>query len=164
MCSGLLWVTSRTVEQGDARARRPWAALSAIFLFLAIDEFASLHEMLTTPTKHLLSGTSGFFHFAWIIPYGIACLIIGVAFLRFFINLPPSIRMGFFLSGTVYLSGAVGFEMLGSAFVDARGGDNAIYALIYSTEELLEMLGASVFIFTLLKGLSRYPGTMEIQF
>ena len=46
---------------------RHWAALSIVFAFLSLDEFASFHEQATDPLREQLSITGGPLFFAWVI-------------------------------------------------------------------------------------------------
>ena len=76
----------------------------------------------------------------------------------------------FIFSGAMYVIGALGFEMLEGLQAYVNGKQNIIYTLIYTIEELLEMLAIVLFIYALLsyinlelKGLSinLSPGTKE---
>lgn len=127
----------------------PWFGLSLIFLFLSIDEISSIHEGLVLPTREALK-TTGIFYFAWIIPYGIALVIFIIAYSRFLFKLPKNIMILFLVSGAIFVFGAIGFEMLGGKQVELYGRDNIIYALFYTCEESLEMIGVAIFIYTLL--------------
>jgi len=62
----LLWIS--IMHKNLKSPYKAWFVLSLIFLFLAIDETASIHERLTTPIRDALN-TSGFLYDAWIIPY-----------------------------------------------------------------------------------------------
>ncbi len=126
-----------------------WGGLSLIFMFLSIDEFVSLHEMLVTPVRTLLN-TSGALRYAWVIPYGAMLIVFVISYLKFLYALPRKIGTLFILSGGVYVTGALGFELIGSWYHDNYGTDNLMYSMIYTTEELLEMLGITLFITTLL--------------
>ena len=56
----------------------------------------------------------------------------------------------FIASGMTYVIGAIGFELLGALQHDLHGRNNLVYSLLYTCEELFEMLGAVIFIYTLL--------------
>lgn len=127
----------------------PWLILSFIFLFLSIDEISSIHERLVEPTKEIF-GTSGLLYYAWVIPYGIAVILFVIAYSKFLFRLPKNIMILFIVSGTTFISGAIGFEMLGGRHVELYGRDNILHSFFYTCEELLEMLGVAIFIYTLL--------------
>jgi len=52
------------------------------------------------------------------------------------------------LSAGLYLSGAIGFEMLGGKSFEVNGL-SFTYRVLYTMEETLEMIGLAVFIYTL---------------
>ncbi len=60
-------------------------------------------------------------------------------------------RSLFVAAGLVYVAGAIGMEMVGSAYASVHTTVNAVYAmLIVTIEETLEMLGLVLFVYTLL--------------
>ncbi|NOY95834.1 MAG: hypothetical protein GXO81_05550 [Chlorobi bacterium] len=126
-----------------------WLVLMVIFLFLSFDEILSIHERLIGPVSELLN-TSGILAFAWVVPYGVLLLIFVVAYSRFLIKLPRGIAALLIISGIIYVSGALGFELVGGKYVEQYGNDSIIYAICYTSEEFLEMLGIAAFIYTLL--------------
>ena len=139
----------------EARAaKRPmplaWAALSAIFLFMSIDEAICLHESLgrlLRRTWHL----TGVFYFAWIIPYGIFALLIGAVYIRFLLRLPRPIAWWFVFSAAVYVGGAMGVEIIDGIVSQAFGDRNVAYLVLAGLEETMESLGAILFIYALLR-------------
>ncbi|GAA3535630.1 hypothetical protein GCM10022394_14040 [Zobellella aerophila] len=56
----------------------------------------------------------------------------------------------FVFSGVVFVSGAIGFEMLAGRYVELHGKGNLIYSFFYTCEEFLEMLGIVIFIYAVL--------------
>ena len=69
-------------------------------------------------------------------------------------RLPDKTRLVFFMSGALYVGGAIGFELIEGCFVEQQRIDNLIYSLTYSmlitVEESLEMGGVILFIWALL--------------
>lgn len=126
-----------------------WTGLSLIFLFLSIDEMASIHELLTAPVSNSLN-TSGFLLYAWVIPYGIALVVFLITYFSFLMGLPKRTRNLFIVSGTIFVTGAIGFELLGGWQADSYGIENLTYAFTATCEEFLEMLGIIIFIYALL--------------
>lgn len=137
----------------------PWFGLAFIFIFLSIDESSEFHEMLVGPVRETLH-TSGVFYFAWVIPYGILAIVLGIAYFRFLLNLPRNILGLYVLSGVVFLSGALGLELLGGVIAQKSGTDSFIYAMSYTCEETLEMLGIALLIYTTSRYIVQvFPGT-----
>ena len=126
-----------------------WLGLSVIFLFLSIDEISSIHERFGQTTREALN-TSGPLFYAWIIPYGIALIIFILAYSKFLFELPKNTMVLFLVSGITFISGAIGFEMLGGRQADLYGISNILYSFYYTCEESLEMIGIAIFIYTLL--------------
>ncbi len=126
-----------------------WLGLAIIFLFLSIDEIASIHERLIDPIKTALN-TSGLLFFAWVIPYGVALTIFVFAYAKFLTRLPKRIMVLFITSGTIFVSGAIGVELFEGKEASLNGFNTLAFALYYTFEEFLEMLGIVIFIYTLL--------------
>ena len=149
-CSVLLGIIAIEKRKTDNRSNLYWLGLALIFLFLSFDEYSSLHEKLILPLQSLLN-TSGILFFAWVIPYGIALIIIGLVYLRFLIRLPPKTRNLIFLGALLYVLGALGMEMAGGYYYDFHDGKiDMVYSAITTVEELLELLGIQVFVYALL--------------
>ena len=124
-----------------------WAGLSGIFLFLALDEMTELHEMLVGPIRNSLN-TSGILYFAWVIPYAALLLIFTLTYFKFLFRLPTRTRNLLILSGVIYVSGALGFELIGGKISQLHGINSLNYAVSYTIEETLEMLGIAFLIYT----------------
>ncbi len=126
-----------------------WGGLSLIFMFLAFDEIASIHERFIEPMQSLMDAT-GFLRYAWVVPYGIAVVIITGLYSGFLLRLPRRTMKLFLLSGAIYVSGALGFELLGGKYASLYGTQDLSFALICTVEETLEMVGVAVFIYSML--------------
>ena len=88
-------------------------------------------------------------------PYGIATLVFTLAFLKFVWELPRDSRARFFAAGIIFLSGALGIEMFGAREAELHGYYTVTYSVLYSLEEMLEMLGIILFIYALLSHLAK---------
>lgn len=142
-----------------------WLWLALIFLYLSIDEGATVHEMLIDPTKRVLNISSGVFYFAWVIPF--MALVLG--FLMFFISfikhLPKKYKILFSLSGFIYILGTLGIEMVGGEILNMNLS-KVYYLISVSIEESFEMIGMTLFIFTLLtfiKETSKEPLILKLK-
>ncbi len=118
------------------------------FLLLSLDEIAGLHETVNS-----------LIDMNWAIPGGILTVGIGLSFVQFLRNLPPSTGMLFLVSGALYVGGAVGMELVAGGAIDA---DTLSYNLITAAEEGLEMAGALLFLYSLLHYMQT-PGGGVIQ-
>jgi len=162
LCSILLLSISYARKIDADRYFLHWRALSIIFLYLSIDEAASIHEMAIRPLRSALSA-SGFFYFTWVVPAAAFVLIFVLVYRRFLADLPVKTRRLFLLAGTLYVGGALGVELVGGRHMDLYGGQNVMFAFITTVEELLEMLGVVVFIFALLSYISAYLKDVRVH-
>jgi len=126
-----------------------WFGLAIIFMFLSIDEIASVHERFSEPMRELLD-TSGLLYYAWVIPYSIALVGFIAIYAKFLFDLPRATMLRFVISGMIYVTGAIGFEVLGGKQAELYGEVNLSFCIYYTCEEFLEMLGIIIFIHALL--------------
>jgi len=136
---------------------RYWIALAAIFFFFGLDELFGIHNS----TKWLVPESVGHiaaFKFRWVVPGIIATLILVGSFLRFVFSLPWRARLGIIIAGFVYVTGALGFEILGSIQAARHTKDNWTYSGLMVAEETLEMVGAVAFLSVLLAYIDRELG------
>ena len=137
-----------------ARDAGYWRWLSIIFLYLAVDEDASLHEMLIDPVKEVLH-VGGPLFFAWVIPYSLALLVFGAFYLGFVLRLPKRTRWLVIAAGSMYVMGAIGFELIGGGYFAYHAEvEDFTYAMLVAAEEFSEMSGVVLFIYALLDFLS----------
>jgi len=144
----IAWATS--VQKGKYILH--WKFLSAIFLFLAADEMLALHDSLTTYLRWMFHA-DGFLFYAWVIPYTFFVIIVGLTYIRFLGHLPVKIRNLFLLSGLLFVGGALGLEMVIGYIMSSHVEINLLIFLAMleeHIEELLEMLGVTWFIYSLL--------------
>jgi hypothetical protein len=148
-CAVLLALIARDERLRGSRWVRHWWVLSLIFLYISLDETAGLHEN----ANHWFR-LPGIFYFGWVIPAAILVAIVGLSYLRFLAALPERTRWQFIRAGAVYVGGALGVELVLAWWTDLAGDKNFVYALIDLVEESMEMIGASLFLLSLLEFLS----------
>lgn len=149
------------LKRGD-RFRAHWAGLALIFLYIGIDESVSLHEKLMPVVRNTLDA-SGFLYFAWVIPYSVMLVVFLVAYAKFVFHLPKRSRLLFVLSGTIYVTGALGFELIGGYFFEICGDHCFKYQVFMTIEETLEMVGVALFIFALTDYLEKEFAGLQIR-
>jgi hypothetical protein len=131
-----------------------WAALGLIFLLFSIDEVAMFHERLGGfLSKHV--ETSGVLYYPWVVPGAIFTLSVAIAYLRFLWHLPADTRWLIIAAGLIFVTGALGVEMIAARHHDLYGYETFTYAMLETAEETLEMLGVVLFIFALLHYLQK---------
>jgi len=144
----LFFVLFRVTE--PAYSRSVWLVLSLVFCFLAVDEYAVLHERLIDPVRERL-GVDGYLYFAWVIPYAIGVALLALIVVPSIWRLGWRYRFLFGASAAVYLGGAVGVEMLGANYYQAVQEEADLkYRLFQTVEESMEFLGLIMLTFILL--------------
>lgn len=134
-----------------------WVGLAFAFIAMGLDESTMIHERFTEIVRALFE-TSGLLHYPWVIPYAIVILLFMPFYARFFFRLPSRIRKQIVLAMALYVSGAIGLEMVGGAWVEPHGKD-AVFYLLVTTEEVLEMSGSIAFIYAFSSYIDRHiPG------
>ncbi len=123
---------------------RHWMGLGVIFVYMSYDEAAQMHEQLM-PIFDRLVQADGVLYFSWVIPGALFFLAVGLAYARFVFALPRTIMVLTILGGALYVSGALGTELIGGDYASRFGMETRAYLLIASVEETLEMLGLIVF-------------------
>jgi len=148
LAAGLLALITRANWHKENGHRFYWLVLTCVFIFLAFDEATAIHEMIGDFFERYMDA-SGFFYFMWVVPYGIATGVLGVFFLKFVLTLPAQTRNRFIAAGTIFLSGAIGLEIFGAREADLYGTGTITYGVLYTFEEIFEMLGIVLFIYAL---------------
>jgi len=160
-CSILLAIIAKVQKLKKNSNVWSWIGLSVVFAGLSLDEFFSFHERLIIPLRNTFN-TSGFLYFAWVIAGAIFIVIFLLVFGRFITTLPKKTRQLFFTAGTIYVAGAIGTEMLGGYYVNQYQKNDMIYVLIFTLEEVLEMVGLIVFIYALLTYISCHLKIVDV--
>ncbi|NJL22937.1 MAG: hypothetical protein HC895_22335 [Leptolyngbyaceae cyanobacterium SM1_3_5] len=164
VCVLLLGLIAILKQQQKDRLTNHWRGLALLFLFLSIDEAVSLHEKLNPLMRSLLNVNENLL-FLWVIPGVVFVGAIALIYWRFLTRLPPQMRNLIFFSAALYLSGAIGFELVtGLAVRNISGLHPLILVLIVAIEELLEMLGILIFIRSLLLYLGDNFPAISIHF
>jgi hypothetical protein len=152
LCSFLLGIIALAKKMNHGRYVFHWGFLSVVFLYLSVDEAAMLHEMTLKPLQSLLH-LGGFLYYAWIIPAGVAVLILGLTYVRFLAHLAPKTRWLFVIAGLIYVGAAIGVESINGRYVELYNqgiASDGMITIIVTVEEFLEMVGVVVFVYALL--------------
>lgn len=140
-----------------------WKILTILFILLSIDEIAGFHEMTIDPlvqAYHL----DGYLRFPWVILGVIFMTGFSIYYYQFLRALPKKYIYGFACSCLIYLSGAIGIEIISAKIFISReeSAKDLIYNLVTTAEESCEMLGIILFISVLLSYLKSIKS--EINF
>jgi hypothetical protein len=151
-------------QRGRTRFSAYWFLLAVIFFGISLDEMLAVHEQSMVPIRSALGISGGVLYFAWVIPASALLVLLAVGLVPFLRSLPTETRRQFLAAGTIYVSGALGFELIAGAYVSSgSGGDTLLYKLLATVEELLEMLGIIAFLRAILIYMARGDGTIRIS-
>ncbi|RMD90365.1 MAG: hypothetical protein D6813_09255 [Calditrichaeota bacterium] len=149
--------------------RHTWTlwVLPVLFLFLSLDEFISLHEFLGSLTDVFLPGGSRD-HTIFAVT-GLWMFILGIPFILFlasimismskYLKKVPGVWFKFNCGFALYLSGALGVEILGNFTRPGTWG----YVLQVAFEEGLEMLGVTFILWAVFNLVKFYGFRIEIR-
>ena len=144
------------VSKDPMPTHRYWFGLSLVFTFLAIDENAKIHEQIGDFTKQFID-VGGYLYYPWVISYVMLTLILAIVYFKFFLSMPKKLFLAFMLAAFIFLSGAIGFELIGANESSIHGTSTIRYSILYTIEESLEMFGVIYLIHILLGILETYP-------
>ena len=165
LATGLLAViASRKLAVRDSH-RLAWLGLTIGFAFLSLDETASLHEEWGLLLRGVVR-REGIFYFRWTIIALALMPVLLITFWSFLASLPRRTRLEMIAAGAVFLSGAVGLELV-TGFMASRGSQQSFaYALVNAGENGLELLGIAMLVGTLLRYQGESSGTsyLDISF
>ena len=97
------------------------------------------------------------------IPYGVAVVVFGLIYWRFLYRLPRRTALGFVLAGGLFVTGAIGAEMVGGWYLEQHGSATPLYVAIQTVEEALEMVGILVFISSMLGYADQRLGGLKLH-
>lgn len=136
-CATFLFIYSKSAL---LQKKQYWGFMAAGFLLLAIDEVAGLHETFNSSTE-----------INWALPGAILVLLVALALVPFLLSLRRGLALRMIFSGFIYISGAIIVELLS----EDMDSESLNYMLAVALEEGLEMMGALLFLNTVLKEMSQ---------
>lgn len=141
--SGLLLATLAVMcvacAAQDAQAggcwRRNWLLLALALLHVSMDELLAIHERVSAAVQQSL-GTDGTFYFAWTIPASGLILAFAGVQARFLLHLTPLVRNQMLVAAAIFLTGALGLELVESAaFVLSAQEQSLLFNSLSAVEE-----------------------------
>lgn len=145
----LLYVNAQAARIAGERWRKHWLGLAGVFLFLSMDEAATLHEIIGGIFKAGIAAES--MRSAWMYPFVVMVGVLGLIYVRFLLALPAFYRVMFVLSASIYVGGAVGLEVIEAKYVWVTRSELITFSTLVGIEEGLEMSGIVLFNYTLLR-------------
>ncbi|MGC1489317.1 MAG: hypothetical protein WA784_16165 [Albidovulum sp.] len=153
-----LWCISCAAK---ARGQRPlpWNGLVVLFLYLSIDEMTDIHGLWGSAYLGQPIAAPVVNGFAWLVPAGVVVAVVVAIYLRWVLSLPSVTRNLFILAGAVFVTGGLGFELVGKEVADATFF-NPAYILASTLEEMLEMLGVAIMLYAAINHLQMMGVTL----
>jgi hypothetical protein len=130
--------------------RRYWLGIAIMLLYVSIDEAVQLHEPVMMQIRRVYN-LGGFFYFDWTLPGVVLVSVLGVVYLRFLRRQPPLLRRRILTAALVYVSGALGMELIDGKYASIHGEENLGYDILTNIEEALEMIGAALMLCAMLR-------------
>lgn len=156
---GLHW----RVDRRQGNPERMWLVLAMVLAFLALDEFASIHETLMSILRKNVRAT-GVFYFVWVIPYLALSAAVGLACIPFLRRQSPKTRSGLLGAGILYVFGAAGIEMIaGPIYESLPDKQGPLWILLTTCEELLELCAMALCLRTLVAALLEQHGPLVLS-
>jgi hypothetical protein len=160
----LLLIHTQQKKYTESKPTRHWLILGWIFMFMAVDENVQIHEHIADFVRPQLGNDlSGLLHWAWVVPYAILTLAVVAYFIGFVLRLPPYIRNLIIVAGALFVTGALGLELVEGYLYKRYGIDHLYNRILYCIEELMEMTGVVLFIYALLHYLAMQRTQVTIE-
>ncbi|CAD5974305.1 MULTISPECIES: hypothetical protein [Planktothrix] len=140
-----------------------WKWLSIIFWLFAIDEVATIHEILIIPDIAKGLNLPPFLRSMWVIPGIILVIVFLRKYWKFWLHLPQKTRDHFILAASLYIGGALFMEMVGSVVAFYYHQQSLIYSLVAIVEEIMEMMGVIVFMYGLLVYIREWQEKINLE-
>lgn len=157
VAGGLAWLMGQNADTD----RRYWYALAALLCAFSLDEVAGFHEHANSLR---LGGVFGSLAYAWVVPAVAFVALVGVVFVSFLWRMDPRLRAGVMAAGVVYVGGALGLEFVEASLLIQPGNIQTLAKEVAATaQELLEMLGAILFIWALGRTLTQKTMSLVID-
>jgi len=144
----IIYSYEKSNKQNDAGY---WLFLSILFLYLSIDESASIHENFKNVHRYLVREEliSPILDTHQWLPFGVFFVfVVSIVLLPFVRRLPADTRRYFLIAGCVFITGAVGFEYLGGVMINTgivESKQDWAYLIRRLFEEGFEMYGVAIF-------------------
>lgn len=143
LCCAVLSFQARTGKSTSV-LQYQWLGLMLVFCYLAFDEVFLIHENLAEDWD--FTSTSTYLTHAWVIPVLGAVGIFVLLNLHFLLHLPTRLRRGLIFSGSLFIAGAAGVEIIGGHYWSVYGNVRDMsYQLLVTLEEGLEISGVLYF-------------------
>jgi hypothetical protein len=159
----LIGLAGRSVRSRDWKH---WVAMGCVAMYLSLDDGGKVHEMYVNwMSVEMWKSLPTIFSYHWVVVGIPFATIVGLSFLKLLLRLPRRTAIGMVLSGAVFVSGALGMEMISGQYraIDLNWGMDMKYALMVLVEETFEFAGAAMFLCVLLAYIRDHIGHLRLS-
>jgi hypothetical protein len=142
--------------------RRRWWLLCAVLIAFTVDESVGFHEATMAPLRRLLDA-GGVLYYTWVVPGTLFVVLAVAAFGPLARELAGTQRRLFAAAAALYFGGALGLEFAGGWVAERYGETSAQLLPLSAAEEILEMVGAVLFLYVLMERLGPWHGTLRLN-
>lgn len=146
-CGGCVLALGSQINAERLRLEPLSVLVASVFLFLAVDEFASIHERVAGTINSQLGEQSTIPHI-WLVPYAILAIPVGAVMLLWMSKLPRRTQISLVLSLGIAVAGGFGMETIAAVlhvFAPSLMDASLLEIALSTIEEVLEMIGFSAF-------------------
>ncbi len=160
----LLFLIAFSKKQSKDLFSKHWKWLAIIFLIMAIDETAQIHESFSRIFSVFLPDGYWLFDakFAFFLIGVPLTLVLGFIFLKFLLHLPKKTKRLFIIAGAIFLGGALGLEFF-SNYLHHIHTHYFWFRITQSMEEIFELSGIVIFNYAILGYLKEEMEEKEVD-
>jgi hypothetical protein len=159
IAAGLLGLIAADKYAQRDRFRWHWIVLSILFLLFSLDEIAYLHEGVN---NFMSQRSASVLRIGWIIPATIFVVMVGLWYVPFILKLPSRTRALVILSAFLFLGGALLLEIADNFLLESHEVMSPVVLSSNHLQDLLEMIGVSLFIYTLLSYIRAHMSPLRL--
>lgn len=159
IAASLLLLVARELSSDKPDDGRRWRVLGFMFLLLAIDEGARIHERVD---GYLFRFDVAHIHLTPAAIYLPVLTIFGLWFLPLLRRINSRTRLLLISSGLLYVGGALCVDALSLWYARLASKETILYAAMATLEEVCEMAGVALLIYTLLEYLGQLQAGSDI--
>lgn len=135
-------VVAFAIGESDRPAHRLWwRGIAAMLFLMGIDEIASIHNTPSRRLGEVVGVHGGWLMNAWILPALLLCAGVAIFYARFLLKIPRWMAFGFIGAAALYITGAIGLEVIGSRVEYLAAGFNYDGREFYSLK--FELIGVA---------------------
>lgn len=143
---GLIGAAHKRIQDGFSWY---WYFMALTFLFLSMDETASLHKAVGALVARYVPNEGLFLH-AWLIPGTMFAVLFVVINWKFLGTLPRATGVLFVLAGTLFVLGAIGMKLIEGIYTSTTGLTGQAAINMRAIDQFLEMAGLLLFDYSLM--------------